>query len=50
MNRNQMHRSGVRTAAAIFVAAVAVTLGIPQPAYAQDKPQKVVLRFASDFP
>ena len=50
MTRKQMHRSAVRTTAAIFVAAVSVTLGIPQPAYAQDKPQKVVLRFAADFP
>ena len=50
MNRNQMHRSAVRTAAAIFMAAFFVTLGIPQPASAQDKPQKVVLRFAADFP
>jgi len=50
MTRKQMHRSAVRTTAAIFVAAVSVTLGIPQPAYAQDKPQKIVMRFASDFP
>jgi len=49
MNRNQMQRFGVKAAAAIFVAAVAVTLGIPQSAYAQDKPQKVVLRFAADI-
>ncbi len=45
MSRNHLHRSGVRAAAAIFMAAVSVTLGIPQPASAQDKPQKVVLRF-----
>ena len=50
MIRKQMHRSAVRTAAAIFVAAVSVTLGISQTAYAQDKPQKVGLRFVSDFP
>ena len=49
MNRNQMQRFGVKAAAAIFVAGVAVTLGIPQSAYAQDKPQKVVLRFAADI-
>ncbi len=50
MNRNQMHRSGVKIAAAIFVTALAVTWGATQPAYAQDAPKKVVLRFASDFP
>ena len=47
MDRNQMHRFGVSAAAAIFVASA--TLGAPQPAYAQDKPKPVVLRFAADF-
>ena len=49
MIRNPMHRSGVKVAA-IFAAAICVTWGAAQPAYAQDKPNKVVLRFASDFP
>jgi TRAP-type C4-dicarboxylate transport system substrate-binding protein len=49
MNRNPLHGFGVKAAAAVFVAAIA-TLGAPHHAYAQDKPQKVVLRFASDFP
>jgi len=49
MDRNPMHRYGVRATTAIFVAAFAATWGATQPAYAQDKPKKVVLRFASDF-
>ena len=49
MDRNQPHRFGVRAAAAIFAAALAVTWGATQSANAQDKPQKVVLRFAADF-
>ena len=50
MERNQLNRYGVWATAAIFVAALAATWGTPQPAHAQDKPNKVVLRFASDFP
>lgn len=50
MDRNQIHRLGVGATAAVFVAALAATWGAPQPANAQDKPKKVVLRFASDFP
>ncbi|MDP2705888.1 MAG: hypothetical protein Q8O70_00065 [Burkholderiales bacterium] len=50
MNRNQMHRSGVRTAAAIFAVAFGLAVGITQSAHAQGQPQKVVLRFAADFP
>ena len=50
MDRNQPQRYLVGAAAAIFVAALAVTWGTPQPAHAQDKPRKVVLRFAADFP
>src|SRR3970282_383426 len=50
MDRNQIHRSGARAAAAMFVAALAATWGAPQPAQAQDQPKKVVLRFVSDFP
>ncbi|MGQ0674791.1 MAG: TRAP transporter substrate-binding protein [Rhodospirillales bacterium] len=45
-----MHRFGADVAAAVFVAALAVTWGVPQSTHAQDKPQKVVLRFAADFP
>jgi TRAP-type C4-dicarboxylate transport system substrate-binding protein len=50
MDHTQIQRFGVGAAAAIFVASLAATVGAPQPAHAQDKPKKVVLRFASDFP
>jgi TRAP-type C4-dicarboxylate transport system substrate-binding protein len=50
MRRNQGRRFGKMAASALFAAAVAATFAIPQPADAQDKPQKVVLRFAADFP
>jgi TRAP-type C4-dicarboxylate transport system substrate-binding protein len=50
MDRTQIHRFGVRAAAAIVVAFLAAIWGAPQPAYSQDKPKKVVLRFAADFP
>ena len=50
MDRNQTHRLGVGATAAIFIAALSLTLGTPHLAHAQDKPQKVVLRFVSDFP
>jgi len=50
MDRNPIHRSGVRTVAAFVVAALAATWGAPQPAHAQDQPKRVILRFASDFP
>ena len=50
MDRNLLHRFSTLATAAIFAAALAVTWGTPQPAYAQDKPNKVVLRFAADFP
>jgi TRAP-type C4-dicarboxylate transport system substrate-binding protein len=49
MDHNHMHSCGARAIAAFFVATLAVTWGTIQPAYAQDKPQKVVLRFAADF-
>jgi TRAP-type C4-dicarboxylate transport system substrate-binding protein len=49
MDRNPMHRYGGRATAAIFVAALSASWGAAQPAYAQDKPQRVVLRFAADF-
>jgi len=42
---------GVVAAAAVIVTALAATWGASErSAYAQDKPQKVVLRFAADFP
>jgi len=51
MERNQIHRFGVGAAATMFLAALAATWGATQqPAYAQDQPKRVVLRFASDFP
>ncbi|HTQ73792.1 MAG TPA: TRAP transporter substrate-binding protein DctP [Burkholderiales bacterium] len=46
MDRNRMHRYGVGAVAAILAAPL---LHVIQPAHAQDKPQKVVLRFAADF-
>ena len=49
MISNLMRRLGVRTATVIFTAALIIPLGSPQPAYAQDKPNKVILRFAADF-
>src|SRR3990170_6712110 len=49
MNRNPMFRLGVGAVAAAFVAA-AILWASPQSAYAQDKPQKIVMRFAADFP
>ncbi len=50
MDRNQTHRLDVGATAAIFIAALSLTLATSQLAHAQDKPQKVVLRFVSDFP
>lgn len=50
MKRNQMRRFCVRAAAAVFVAALFATWSATErSAYAQDNPQKVVLRFAADF-
>jgi C4-dicarboxylate-binding protein DctP len=48
MDRTRIRRFGGRAVAAVFVAALSV--GFTQHAYTQDKPKKVVLRFASDFP
>ena len=45
-----LRRFRVMFTAVMLAAALSVTLGATQPAHAQDKPQKVVLRFASDFP
>lgn len=50
MNSNPLHSLGARTAAVIITAAFSIHLGAPQPARAQDKPNKVILRFAADFP
>jgi TRAP-type C4-dicarboxylate transport system substrate-binding protein len=50
MERNQIHRSGVRATAAIVVAALAAIWVAPQTATAQDQPKRVILRFAADFP
>jgi C4-dicarboxylate-binding protein DctP len=48
MIRKQMHRFGIKAAAALFVAVLGLTLGVVDgTAYAQ---KKVVLRFAADFP
>ena len=47
MERHQLRQISVLGAAA---AALALTWGFSQPAFAQGQPQKVVLRFASDFP
>jgi TRAP-type C4-dicarboxylate transport system substrate-binding protein len=50
MDRNEIHRYGVRATAAILMAALAVVWGAAQqPAQAQDQPKRVVLRFAADF-
>ena len=49
MERYPLKRFPVLGAAAMIVAALAAW-GTPQPAYAQAQPQKVVMRFAADFP
>jgi len=46
----RVQRYVMRTAAAAFVAALAAGLTLSPIAQAQDKPQKVVMRFAADFP
>ena len=50
MNGNPTQRFGVMATATAFVAAFAAAWGVSEPTYAQDKPNKVVLRFAADFP
>jgi TRAP-type C4-dicarboxylate transport system substrate-binding protein len=50
MERNGLYRSSVMVAATLAVAAITAFLGIPQGVHAQGTPQKVVLRFVSDFP
>jgi C4-dicarboxylate-binding protein DctP len=49
MDRKQMQGFGVGTIAAFLALAVAASFAIVQSVNAQDKPQKVVLRFVSDF-
>lgn len=49
MGRYQKRLFGATTAA-MFIAALSLTLGTTQPAHAQAKPVKVVMRFAADFP
>ena len=50
MDRKQTPRFGVKAAAVMFAAAVAVTLGATErAAHAQDKPNKVVLRLPPTF-
>jgi len=46
----RVQRYVMRTAAAAFVAALAAGLTLSPSVQAQDKPQKVVMRFAADFP
>jgi len=50
MAHDHLNRFGASTAAAVFMAALAATLGAPQRAQAQDQPKRVILRFAADFP
>jgi len=51
MYRNRPQRCGVTVAAAVITSLiVGVWTGSERPAYAQDAPKKVVLRFAADFP
>jgi TRAP-type C4-dicarboxylate transport system substrate-binding protein len=49
MDRQQMHRFGVGSIATLVAASLAAVFALGQAAHAQDKPQKVVLRFAADF-
>jgi TRAP-type C4-dicarboxylate transport system substrate-binding protein len=48
MDRSPARRFGIRAAAAVF-GAVLASAAAPS-LYAQDKPKKVILRFAADFP
>ena len=50
MKRSHGQRFVTRAAAVVLVAAFAAASSLTPPAHAQDKPQKVVLRFAADFP
>ena len=49
MTRSRLHRFGSSISAAIFAASVTAIFTFLTDAAAQTKPQKVVLRFASDF-
>jgi TRAP-type C4-dicarboxylate transport system substrate-binding protein len=50
MKHNPMNRFSVWGTAVAAAAALGVVSGVSQPAQAQDKANKVVLRFAADFP
>ena len=50
MIRNPLHGFGVSATGALLAAALFASLASPQAAWAQGTPQKVVLRFAADFP
>ena len=50
MKHSHVQRSAVSAVAAVCVAALAASFSFAPTAQAQDKPQKVVLRFAADFP
>ena len=49
MTRSRLHRFGSSISAALFAASFTAIFTFPTDAAAQTKPQKVVLRFASDF-
>lgn len=50
MQEKQLKGCSLATLALGVAGAIAVTFAAAQPAQAQDKPQKVVLRFVADFP
>jgi TRAP-type C4-dicarboxylate transport system substrate-binding protein len=50
MKLNRLQRLPMAAAMALTAAGLVAGLGATQTAYAQGKPQKVVLRFAADFP
>jgi TRAP-type C4-dicarboxylate transport system substrate-binding protein len=50
MQEKQLKGCSLATLALGVAVAIAVTFAAAQPAQAQDKPQKVVLRFVADFP
>jgi len=50
MKRNPVHGTAMGAYAAIGAAVLAASFTFAPPAQAQDKPQKVVMRFAADFP
>jgi C4-dicarboxylate-binding protein DctP len=50
MKHTHVQRSAVSALAAVCVAALAASFSFAPTAHAQDKPQKLVMRFAADFP